>query len=39
LGIVVGDAPAEVRAAADWIVDGLEPACFCQAVEGLLESL
>ncbi len=39
LGIVVGDAPVEVRAAADWVVDGLEPACFCQAVERLLESL
>lgn len=37
LGIVVGDASEEVRAAADWIVDHGAENSFCRAVDRLLD--
>ena len=37
LGIVVGDAPAEVRAAADWVVHNGAQDDFCEAIERLLD--
>jgi Cof subfamily protein (haloacid dehalogenase superfamily) len=37
LGIVVGDAPEEVRAAADWVIDHSAGAGFCEAIARLLE--
>jgi len=37
LGIVVGDAPAEVRAAADWVVDNGAEDCFAEAIARLLD--
>lgn len=39
LGIVVGDAPDEVRAAADWVIDHKAEDPFCQAVAQLLETI
>jgi len=38
LGIVVGDAPDEVRAAADWVIDHGAEDSFCQAVAQLLDA-
>lgn len=38
LGIVVGDAPDEVRAAADWVIDNGAQDDFCEAIARLLQS-
>lgn len=38
LGIVVGDAPIEVREAADWVIDTAEGDSFCQAVARLMRA-
>jgi len=37
LGVVVGNAPEEVAAAADWIVDAGPEDSFAQAIEKLLD--
>jgi len=37
LGIVIGTAPDEVKAAADWVVDNATGDGFAQAIEKLLE--
>ncbi len=37
LGIVVGDAPDEVRAAADWVIDNGAQDSFCEAIAHLLD--
>jgi len=37
LGIVVGDAPAEVRAEADWVVNNGGQDSFCEAIARLLD--
>jgi len=39
LGIVVGDTPDEVRAAADWVIDNGAEGGFCEAVARLLETI
>lgn len=39
LGIAVGDAPAEVRASADWVIDQGTEESFCEAVAQLLDDI